>query len=351
MHLQRRDFLHGILAAPVGAVAGHRSPARFEASAANGAELQAFLRHVRPGGTVVLAPGDFGDVGVFELTVPDVTIRAASPLHSVLRDPLLVGGERATLVDLAFYDDVEGIFMATHASPAKTAAAARCSDSLTITASDVEVRGCTFGYFPARAILVRPGGLRPFITGCSFHSNRNGGASSNAHEAIALGYDNANSNTRMQARVVGNKLWNLNVEGEAICVKTSENLIEGNELSSSRAAFSNRKGERNLFKDNASVGAGGFAIEDRGTRLVANSVTGGGLFKILGGNTTADDMRTSSDLHNQATDTYLEANRGPLTIGYNYSGMTLPALNTTVVSHSGEIRLAAHKGTQLAGKT
>lgn len=349
MHLQRRAFLHGILAAPVGLMAGHRSPARFEAVASNGVELQAALRRAQPGSIVTLAPGDFGDVGAFELTAPEVTIRALSPLVSVLRDPLLVNGERAALVDLAFYDDVEGIFLATHASPAKTAPAARCSDSLTITAPDVEVRGCTFGYFPARAILVRPGGLRSLITGCSFHSNRDGGGSSNAHEAISLGYDNANSNTRMQARVVGNRLWNLNVEGEAICVKTSENVIEGNELSSSRAAYSNRKGERNLFKDNSSVGAGGFAIEDRGSRLIANSVAGGGLFKILGGNTTADDMRTASDLHNQATDTYLEANRGPLTIGYNYSGMTLPALNTTVVSHSGEIRLAAHRGTKLPG--
>jgi hypothetical protein len=316
----------------------------------NGADLQDALRLARPGSTITLAPGDFGDVELFELATPDVTICASIPLRSVLRSPLLVSGSRTRLIDLAFYEDVEGIYMATHSPTAPTSSKSTCSDSVSITATDVQVRGCSFGYFSARAILVRPSGLRPFITECSFHNNKDGGGSSNAHEAISLGYDNTNSNTSMRARVIGNKLWNLNVEGEAICVKSSDNLIEGNQLSSSRAAFSNRNGERNLFKNNTSTNAGGFAIEDRGNRLVANTVTGGGQLKILGGNATADDKRTASNVHLQATDTYLEANRGSLVIGYNYSGMNLPAINTTVVSHSGDIRLANQKGTKLPGR-
>ena len=99
----------------------------------------------------------------------------------------------------------------------------------------------------ARAILVRPTGLRPYIHDCTFHDNRNGGGNHNAHEAISLGYDNPSSGVSMRAHVVANRLWTLNIEGEGICVKTSDNIIERNEIVLSRGAFTNRYGERNLF--------------------------------------------------------------------------------------------------------
>ena len=65
-------------------------------------------------------------------------------------------------------------------------ALAACSASLTLVAPDVEVMGCDFGYFPKRAILVRPTGLRPYIHDCTFHDNVSGG-NRNVHEAISLG--------------------------------------------------------------------------------------------------------------------------------------------------------------------
>jgi hypothetical protein len=212
----------------------------------------------------------------------------------------------------------------------------------------VEVSGCDFGFFPARAILVKAkGGLRPHIHDCSFHDNRDGGGSSNAHEAVALGEGNLKSNTSMRARVAGCEMWNLNVEGEAISVKTSDNVVQGNRISSSKAGYTNRYGERNLFEGNTSTNSRGFAIGDRGTRLVGNTVNGRGSIVVLGGDVTADEMRDGP--HCQATDTYLEDNSGLLVIGRNYAGRTLPAVGTTVRSHNGTIRLKNHTGTRLPG--
>jgi hypothetical protein len=340
MILHRRTFVHGLVSLPAGALLADRRPPAGGAKARDGAGLRAALRAARPGEAVVLEPGDYGDVGLFELTAPDVTIRARVPLRSVLRAPLLVTGERARLLGLAFLGDGDDNLYLS--------AAAACRDSLSIAAPDVEVADCDFGFFPAGAILVRPkGGLRPYIHGCTFHDNRDGGGNHNAHEAISLGYDNPTSNTSMRARVVDNELRNLNVEGEAISVKTSDNLVQGNRLSSSKGGISNRYGERNEYRDNTSTNSRGFVVGDRGSRLVGNTVNGSGSIKVLGGNATADS--TKNGPHTQATDTYLEGNRGSLVIGYNYAGQKLPAVNTTVRSHDGSVKLQNHTGTRLPG--
>ena len=59
---------------------------------------------------------------------------------------------------------------------------------------------------------------------------------------IGLGYSNLYSRTSMNARIINNKFWNLNFDGEAISVKTSDNLIEGNQLTSSEGGFTQRYG-------------------------------------------------------------------------------------------------------------
>lgn len=336
---QRRTFLHGLLSLPAGALlAPHRSLPALDATIHNGAELQAALRAARPGSTLTLAPGDFGDVGLFDLAAAGVTLRASVPHRSVLRAPILVSGAGAKLLDLAFLDEDGGIVMA---------AALACVDKISIHGPDVEIAGCDFGFFPGRAILVRPDGLRTSIHDCSFHDNRNGSGDSNAHEAISLGYNNKFSDTVMKCQVVNNKLWNLNIEGEAICAKSSDNYISGNQISNSKACYSNRFGERNLFQNNVSTNAGGFAICDRGTQLIGNTVSGKGQIRILSGNQT---LQSSGSGHPQATDTYLEGNSGELVIGYSYNRHKLPAVNTVVRSHNGNVQLKNHTGTQQAGR-
>ena len=341
MALHRRTFVHGILALPAGGLLADRALIGLAATVHNGAELQAALRVAGRGSVITLVPGDFGDVPRFELATPDVTLRAGVPLRSVLRAPLVVDGAGARLLDLAFLgEDEDNVHLVA-------ATARACPDALAITARDVEVAGCDFGFFRARAILVRPTGLRPHIHDCSFHDNRDGGHDSNAHEAISLGYDNPTSSTSMRARVTGNRMWNLNVEGEAISVKTSDNVVQGNRISSSRAGFTNRYGERNLFEGNTTTNSRGFAVSDRGTRLVRNTVNGRGSIRVLAGNASYDAR--VNGVHCQATDTYLEGNSGPLLIGHTQSG-TKPAVGTTVKSHNGRITLIRQTGTKLPGR-
>jgi parallel beta-helix repeat protein len=338
MPLRRRDFLHGVLALPgLGAASGHGPRRSAGGAVRTGEELRAALAAAVPGATILLAPGDFGDVAQFELAVPGVTLRAAVPLRSTLRAPLQVAGDRARIVDLAFRGDGDGGFLLV--------AIAACRDSLSITASDVEVKGCDFARFPQRAILVRPSGLRPYIHGCGFHDNvkGGGGGGGNAHEAISLGYDNPNSKTSMKARVVGNRFWNLNVEGEAVSVKSSDNTLQGNQLSSSRGGFTSRYGARNTFSGNTCTNSRGIAVGGRGCRIVGNRINGTGRIAVQAGDAAADS--TTNGVHPQSADTLAEGNTGQLVIGGQYRPM--PALSTTVRRHSGSVRLLLHSGTRM----
>lgn len=336
MHQSRRTMLHGLAALPASAFLARGAGSGLGNLVHDGAGLQRALSTAEPGAVIRLAPGDFADVAQFNVTVPGITLRAAWPMRSVIRAPMEVTGAGASIADLAFLGDgSDGFYLS---------AVAQCGSKLSISSPDVEVRGCDFGFFAGRAILVRPTGLRPYIHDCSFHDNRTGG-DRNANEAIALGYDNPSSNTSMRARVVANRLWNLNVEGEAISVKTSDNTIQGNQLSSSKGGYTNRYGERNQFTGNVSTNARGFVIGDRDTRLVNNVINGSGAFRIMCGDATADVTRNGP--HLQATNTYLQGNSGPLVIGASYATTPLPALNTNVVSHKGSIQLQKHSGTRL----
>ena len=212
MSLQRRNFLHGVLALPGVAPLGYGIGPSFGTPVRSAEELKAALAAAMPGTTIVLAPGDFGNVGQFDLSVPDVTIRASVPLRSIIRSPLEISGDRAQIVDLAFCGEGDdNLYMV---------AVAACSDSIAVSASGVEVRGCDFGHFPKRAIYTRHTATGIYIHDCSFHDNLKGGdaSDSNNHEAIALGYSNLYSRTSQKARVINNRFSTLNVEGEAVSV-------------------------------------------------------------------------------------------------------------------------------------
>ena len=220
MHLARRDFMHGVLALPGVASFGLGLRPSFGTSVRSGDELKAALATATPGTTIVLAPGDFGGVDRFELTVPHVTLRASVPLRSTMRAPLEVHADHARIVDLAFRGEVDDNL--------HLVALAACTDYLYVTANDTEITGCDFGFFPQRAIFIRSG-TGAYIHDCTFHDNTNG-KTANSHEAIGLGYSNLYSLQSMKARVVNNKLWNLKHDGETISVKTSDNIVEGNEM-------------------------------------------------------------------------------------------------------------------------
>ncbi|MFO1046846.1 MAG: chondroitinase-B domain-containing protein [Geminicoccaceae bacterium] len=334
MPLGRRNFLHGVLALPAFPLATHGTRVG-SAPVRDGEELADALSRARPGDTILLAPGEFGGVDEFTVSVPDVTIRASVPLGSILRAPMEVPADRATIDGLMFRSEPEsGLLLA---------AVAACRDSLSITGSNTEVRGCDFGYFPGRAILVRPTGKNPYIHDCTFHNNNDGGdRGGNAHEAISLGYDNPNSRVSLRGRVTNNRFWNLNVEGEAVSVKTSDNLLQNNQLSSSRGGFTSRYGQRNQFIGNRISNSRGIAIGGRGCKVANNTISGTGNISIQAGNASADNTRNG--VHPQSADTTVEGNSGLLLIGNQYRPM--PALNTTVRNHKGTVRLVLQQGTK-----
>ncbi len=147
----------------------------------------------------------------------------------------------------------------------------------------------------------------------------------------------------MRARVVSNKFYNLNLEGEVLSVKTSDNTIQGNEVSNSRGGFTNRLGRNNLFQSNTSINSRGLAIGGRGIRLIGNKVIGRGFIAVQAG-TSGPETSRSSD-HPQSMDVFCQGNSGLMVIGGQFKPK--PAQGTTVASHSGQIRLQLHSGTKL----
>ena len=72
-------------------------------------------------------------------------------------------------------------------------------------------------------------------------------------------------------------------------------------------------------------------------------------FFTSGGNTiirASNDADAASEFECQLNG----MNTGLLVVGYNYSGTSLPALDTQVTSHSGQIKLKNHSGTRLPGQ-
>jgi hypothetical protein len=339
MNQPRRSVVQGFVALPIGALSLRRERPAATVTVFDGPELQAALRVAGRGTVITLAPGDYRGPAELVISAPDVTLRAAEPLRTVLRPPVVVTGANARLLDLAFHGEGDdGVYLSAEMA---------CSDSLSISAPDVEVSGCDFGFFPARAILVRPSGLRPYIHDCTFHDSLNDARYHDAHSAVTLGFSNPTSRVSMKGRVINNELWSLNVEGSAITVKTSDNLVQDNQLRDSRGGFICRYGTRNIFRGNTSTNSRGFVIADLSNRVVENKILGRGSIRIRGGN--ADVALRLNGPHLQATKTYLQDNFGPLVIGFNYSGETLPALDTYVQSHVGAITLRAQTGTRLPG--
>lgn len=331
----RRDFLHGILALP-GLTALAPSIRRADGpQVRDGEELADALAHARNGDTIILAPGDFGGVDQFDVTGADVTLRASVPLRSILWSPVEVSGARVQLADLAFRSEPEtGLLLA---------AVAACRDSLTIKATDTEVKGCDFGYFKGRAILVRPSGLRPYIHDCRFHDSTFDRRFTNADSAIALGFDNPTSRVQLRGRVINNRLWNLDTGGSAITCKTSGNLVQGNQLSNSQGGYVIRYGIGNSIIGNTATNSRGIAVGGRGHRVADNRIVGSGKIAIQAGDASADTMKNGA--HPQSAETLVEGNSGLLVIGNQYKPM--PALNTVVRSHRGSVRLMLQKGTKL----
>src|SRR5918998_99910 len=109
MAFHRRNVLFGILSLPASTPLSGRPIPGLTATVYNGYELHTANLAAGPGSSIMLAPGNYGDIGSFILTSSNVLVRGESLHQAVFRSPLVVNGNFVDLQELAFE---EGIHLA-----------------------------------------------------------------------------------------------------------------------------------------------------------------------------------------------------------------------------------------------
>jgi hypothetical protein len=325
MALHRRHVLFGIASLPASSLLAGRSLPGLNATVYNGYELHTTLQVAGPGSSIVLAPGDYGDIGRLELHTEDVTLQAQ---HAVLRTPLVVDGDRACLDGL---ECTEGaIFLA----------AGLTISGSTFTGQGIEVRGagtvvtdCNISRYGDTGIDVRASAV-----GSNIHHNNIHDCLSGAGPAIMVGVSMRDTSKRVNCTVADNTITNCAAGStETLSFKSSANQMLRNSLFNCNN-LTNRHGEGNTIADNHLDRCKGIVIQDAYTRVTGNvltNLTGPGI-QVMAGSMTWNG--TTQGKHPQAAHTVVQGNTSPLWIGRRYSGYIFPAINTQVSNHNGPIR-------------
>jgi hypothetical protein len=348
MILHRRNVLFGIASLPASTLLAGHQLVGLTATVYNGYELQTALQAAGAGSSILLAPGNYGDLGgLLRVTQPEVTIRA-EPGAIIYQTSLRIEAPGVLVDGLAFVgspdipDDVEPD---THPWLYMAAVMERRSftSTLMVNAADTEIRNCDFSRYSGKAIDVRAGGVRAYIHDNNFHDCLSGGSC-----AIMVGASMNDTNKNIGARLINNTCTNLAAGStETLSFKSSGNLMQGNRLYNCNN-ITNRHGNGNRFISNVVERSQGIVVQDSNALLQGNRVSNirqGPGIQIMKG--TASYSTTTQSKHPQAAFTVLSNNNGPLMIGRGYSGYTYPALNTKVQSHTGSISLVpgGHTGT------
>lgn len=338
MLLHRRNLLFGLAALPVSSLLGGRPLPGLTTTVFNGYELHTALQVAGPGSSILLAPGNYGDIGQLVLPASNVAIRVQAPARAILRSPLVVTGDRVELDGLACMEDVHlaglGLVVASTVFN---------GSSLKLTGPDAEVHHCDFSRNRNKAIDVRATALRAYIHDNVFHDPAGPGAN-----AILVGVSTKDTHKVVAARIENNLFQNC-VAGnsETVAFKSSGNTLIANSFLNCNNV-SNRHGEDNQIIGNRLEWCKGIVVQDARTLVADNvlvSVREGPGIQIMAG-TVPWDAQIQGE-HPQAAFTVLRNNTGPLMIGRKYSGYTYPALDTVVESHIGKITLKFHQGTVL----
>jgi hypothetical protein len=330
---RRREVLFGIAALPAASLPGRRPLPGLVATVYNGHELDLALRAAGPGSSVLLAPGDYGDAGGrFSLAGGRVSLRVQAPGRATLRQHLAVEGAFAELDGLAFRSGVtlagDGVLIANSTFRGQ---------GVRVTGVNAVVYACDIADFTGYGVDVRASALNTRV-----RDNR----IRNGSSAVALGQSTIDTDIPLGADVVGNWVEACTGYSESVMVKSSGNSIRGNYFLNCRN-ITNRHGEDNTYEGNVLDGCTGLVAHDRGTRIIGNRLVNTRSIRIMGGDVTWNSKTQGA--HPQAYDTYLAGNNGLLVIGELFAGDTLPAVNTTVASHDGTIRLKTQVNTTLPG--
>lgn len=331
---------------------------------ANGPELAAALRAaaVAPGAVITLDPGTYGGVGRSLTVPPGTTLHAAARGRAVLRPGLeLRAGSVLDGLALTGQDGIPVEYEADRPSgpapagdavlSARTTYTVKGSTKISIKTANVVVRRCEFFATAGVAITIYGSARKPFIAENLFRDPAGDPSNTNANCAIQVGRGMGDTNAPIAARLYRNRMERWRTESETVSVKSSQNTLEENHLVACQN-LTNRHGDynrylRNIIEDTQN---GGITVHDCNTLLEGNRIVGGSgsRFKIMTGDCEASlGGSQTQGCHHNSVGARLRGNTGLLTIGDGFDGDTIPCRNTTVESHTGEIRLSPgyHVGT------
>jgi hypothetical protein len=334
MSVSRRKILFGIAALPAGHLLAGRLLPGLTATVYNGYELHTALQAAGPDSSILLAPGDYGDIGRFILAGSNVSVRVQAPLRTILRVPLVVEGDFVELDGLAFEG---GVHLA--GAGEVIANSSFTGNGIDFRGVNTEVHHCDISHYSGRGIFARGTAV-----GANIHDNTIHDCLPGAESGIRIGASTRDTNKRVGARVVSNTCINLAAgSNETLSFKSSGNVMSGNRLINCNNIV-NRHGEDNEISGNRLERSGAIVIQDART-LVANNVAA---IRIMAG-TSPWNMQVQGD-HPQAAYTVLRGNSGALGIGRRYTPRyNYPAIYTRVESHNGGISLGFEQGTVLPG--
>ncbi len=340
MAFQRRNVLFGILSLPASTLLSGRPLPGLTATVYNGYEFHTAIQAAGPGSSIMLAPGNYGDIGSFILTSSNVSVRVHNAHRAVFRSRLIVNGDFVDLDGLAFE---EGVHLA--GAGALLSNSKLTGSGLSTNGVNSVIQGNDISRFKGKAIAVSANASNAYV-----HSNYIHDCLPGAGNAVMVGESTRDTNKQARARVVNNRCVNLaSGTSETLSFKCSGNTFSGNQLINCNN-ITNRHGEGNLIANNRLEKSKGIVVQDARTVVTGNTLIGtreGPGIQIMAG-TAAWNAQVQGD-HPQAAYTVVRGNNGGLVVGRKYSGYNFPALGTRVESHSGPISLQFHSGTSMPG--
>lgn len=147
-----------------------------------------------------------------------------------------------------------------------------------------------------------------------------------------------------------------NCGGSRFNIKTSDNLIEYCTILDSDGGsgfygtdFNQRFGSRNIFRGCWAENCDGYRVMGGDHHFISCKSTNAGATDVFMGNQEADEIAAAYPRADRCTFTACDF---PLIVGRHWSGMTLPARDTRVESHQGELTLVddAHVGTVITSE-
>ena len=180
----------------------------------------------------------------------------------------------------------------------------------------------------------------------------------NTHEGIQLGTHAINGDLDARdALVEYNLLENVSVDGEAICVKSSDNLLRFNTLRSCNARINIRHGRNNEVRNNCTIDSNGIGVHGDDHRIIGNRVEGGTI-DIMAGTCTMDtiDQAVAGANHPSARRALVASNTvsdGSIRVGYWFSTGTATekAEDTKLEANDASITKLFEEGTTQSSTT